>query len=114
MHRIFVLIVLVGIIGCAQNRCQVERQMNCDGDAVEIVDNNYEQCGECQKKLTDDEKALEDCWWNCMAEAGNYQCSEMSNDRCAMECTGEDTALKASSKLLEVELERLRHEICRY
>ena len=114
MYRIFLFATLIGISGCAQNRCQVERQMNCDGDAAEIVDSNFDQCGECQKKLTDEEKALEDCWWSCMAEAGNYQCNEMSNDRCAMECTGEDTALKASVKLLEVDLERSRHEICWY
>ena len=114
MYRFFILTTLIALSACANNRCEVERLMNCDGEAADIVDSNYEQCVECQKKLTDEEQSLENCWWNCMAEAGDYQCTEMSNDRCAMDCTGEDTALKARTKLIEVDLERIRHEICWY
>ena len=114
MYRFFIIAALATTMSCAKDRCEVERLVNCDGDAAEIVDSNFEQCRECQKKLTEAEKALEDCWWNCMAEAGDYQCSEMSNDRCAMDCTGEDTSVKARTKLLEVDLERIRHEICWY
>lgn len=88
--------------------------MNCAGDTEQTIDDKFSQCGECQKKLSDAEKALEDCWWDCMSRANEYQCDNLTNDRCAMDCTGEEDALVARTELTEVGFERFRHQICWY
>lgn len=116
MVRLLTLMMAVAWAGCGDDRCAVERRMNCSGLEASQVDQRYESCQSCDNEVSPVFKEMGDCFDPCVAEKMNYQCSADEvfwDDACALECTGEASVINAALRLAEMQSHRATLSACR-
>jgi hypothetical protein len=115
--RVLIVISLFSLgVGCSDDRCGVERRLNCDQADAATVDARYESCQTCEAVLSDQDRSISNCYFACAGEAAEWQCTDASvgnNDACALECTSETETANAYVKLVDLEFRRLTHVECR-
>ena len=114
--RLLCILALVGIAGCRDDRCDVDRRMNCAGLDATQLDEAYTNCRKCDSEISPVFKEMGDCFSSCVAERINYQCpvdETFWDDACALECTGESSVASAALRLIEMGSHRLSLSACR-
>jgi hypothetical protein len=113
--RLLCLLALVGLAGCRDGRCEVDRRMNCTAlDAVQL-DERYTSCQNCDAEVSPVFQEMGDCFSGCVALALEYQCpvnQTFWDDSCALECTGESSVASAALRLIEMESHRRTLSTC--
>ena len=116
MLRLILLSAVVWVAGCADDRCSVERRMNCQGFDAPQVDARYDACRGCDAEVSPVFREMGDCFDPCVAEKMNYQCSadgQFWDDACALECTGLPSVTEAALRLAEMQVHRASLSSCR-
>ena len=114
MFRLAAIASIFLLAGCAEDRCNVSRRMNCEGLATADLDQAYDQCNACSEVMSPAHLEVSDCFVACVAEKIEYSCSETFwDDGCALDCTAESTVEAARMQLLEIESHRLLLSACR-
>ena len=116
MVRLLTLAMAVLWAGCGDDRCAVERRMNCTGLEASQIDQRYESCQSCDNEVSPVFKEMGDCFDPCVADALSYQCPADDvfwDDACALECTGETSVISAALRLAEMQTHRATLSACR-
>ena len=116
MLRLCVLFSLIVCFACGDDRCAVERRMNCSGLDAAQLDAQYESCQNCDAEVSPVFKEMADCFDPCVAQKIEYQCSadgQFWDDACALECTGLSSVVDAALRLAEMQAHRATLSACR-
>ena len=116
MLRLMMIVGLVALSGCRDDRCEVARRMNCAGLDVAALDEVYSDYQKCDEVVSPVFKEMGDCFAACVAEKVEYQCNPegvLKDDACALECTGESSINGAILRLVEMETHRFTLSACR-